>query len=261
MLPNSDGSSFQRTHNQEELPFDSSIVMNDDEGSGGFHHLSNTTHGFQFPSDNLDNISTFLRLDHEDTMLFSPPAGILETGNLQTPEQPSFPLQHVFLQQPPVIVLSTGFGTNNDSSSYHNVQPNVQEPFQQAHAHPSNTSLSQQQQYSSIPLSIMNSPLPDLPAYQRDVHTYHFEGCEFVLPKRYKPLMREIAPGSSEQQVVFLGRGAYGQVIAAIDTFQSGMIVAIKKIQKVFSRAPYRMLRGKLRLSIGVNTPIQKREL
>ena len=72
---------------------------------------------------------------------------------------------------------------------------------------------------------------------------YRFDGCEFVLPIRYTPIMRS-SKMIEGKQVVFLGRGAYGNVIAATDN-STGRIVAIKKVQNVFDKAAYRMLRGK----------------
>lgn len=103
---------------------------------------------------------------------------------------------------------------------------------------------------------IMHIPLND----QRQYHHYQFEGCDFALPYRYQPLLRMVPPSSSssspcsssttmtadnmQKEVVFLGRGAYGQVIACADLEQHGQIVAIKKVPKVFDKAAYRMLRG-----------------
>ncbi|KAG2374524.1 hypothetical protein C9374_010808 [Naegleria lovaniensis] len=94
---------------------------------------------------------------------------------------------------------------------------------------------------------IMHIPLND----QRQYHHYQFDGCDFALPYRYQPLLRVVPPSSSssesvkapQQEVVFLGRGAYGQVIACADLEHNGAIVAIKKVPKVFDKAAYRMLR------------------
>ena len=137
-------------------------------------------------------------------------------------------------QHQPIVNLLYSTSTTINQNNHHMIQPQTTNTQFNMEISPSPSLSLQINEMDFYDLQYMNQPLTDLAPQQ--YNRYIFDGCEFILPIRYSPIMR----GS---QVVFLGRGAYGHVIAANDT-QSGTTVAIKKVQNVFDKAAYRMLRG-----------------